>query len=425
VEPAPVVNTLTNSTSTSTKANKAPKKNAPKTEANVASRGHNASKEEGDAATELVNNEAKDAATDIQSALGETVQDPAVAGLLKQAEQAAADGTPLPAGWQQQFENAVNSSTFGSATAGFAQKVQDFVNIQLANVVLAAGCDPHCNCYPTGMCECIMMPCLPTDDFCWVRENCCMIGTGGEGHMGVVTCDANELIDEPMGAGEPVAETTLDFENAVDSGLLIINPEENDTDVSFTLEGKSYTLKPGYHQNFPEGDSWQVRFDKGGSQGDARYTVEPGTYVFTPEDGGWNLYRRTIEVSIENNSDSEFNYVAGDEQQSLKSGEGVEHSSAYPLFIRFDPGNGKDSVKRFAEKKTELAVAIDPKKGQFDLFAADQVAKSDGDQAEDESSSSRISLFEKAGEETTSAKSGSRSSRLLALMNAKSKSKSP
>jgi hypothetical protein len=426
VEREPVIVTSANEPATiSTKANAAPKQIDVKTVANLRGEGNSLTKAEYDAAADAVNQQAKEKVAAVIGDLGQTVNDKPVADLIKEAQDAADKGIPLSPDWEQRLTDAVNNSpNKGTIAPTFAQTVSDFVNVQNANVLLTADWDPGVTCFPTGDCECIMMPCLPADDFCMIRPNCCMVGTGGEGCIGVVSCDAAELVNMPYGAGEPQSETSMDYTQAVTNGVLIINPAENDTEISFVLDNESYSLKPGFSRNFTDEDSWEVRFNRGESSKDARYTIEPGTYVFTPGDSGWDLFRRTINVTIENRGDQVFNYVAGDEPIELKSGEALEHSSIYPFFIRFDRGDGQDAVKRFVDKKSELSVAVDPKIGVLDLFPANQLASAEleSDKVASESGA-RTALFNSinAKPAETASAGASRSARLMALMKGASK----
>jgi len=77
------------------------------------------------------------------------------------------------------------------------------------------------------------------------------------------------------------------------ANIQVVNPPENRVALSFTLNGQTITLQPGQTRDLQSDRSWIIEFDRGGQFGLARYSLEPGVYVFTPTDKGWELYHQT------------------------------------------------------------------------------------------------------------------------------------
>jgi len=73
--------------------------------------------------------------------------------------------------------------------------------------------------------------------------------------------------------------------------IKIINPAKNKASLSYTLNGNTYTIQPGYSQEIPEDRAWVIEFSRGADLEDAQYTLQSGVYTFTSTDQGWELYR--------------------------------------------------------------------------------------------------------------------------------------
>ncbi len=91
--------------------------------------------------------------------------------------------------------------------------------------------------------------------------------------------------------------------------ITLVNPEDLHTPVYYSLASEQYVLQAGEEIN--HGNETQViTFNRGGSFGDASYTLAPGTYRFVATDHGWDLHTVTEESTTEtkvasNDSDTE------------------------------------------------------------------------------------------------------------------------
>ena len=94
-------------------------------------------------------------------------------------------------------------------------------------------------------------------------------------------------------AAPPAAANVLPGAAAATGPVKLSNPKENSVALNYTLNGRSYSIQPGYSQALGAGSVWEIQFDRGGSFGQARYTLSSGTYRFKATDKGWDLYRKS------------------------------------------------------------------------------------------------------------------------------------
>lgn len=222
---------------------------------------------------------------------------------------------------------------------------------------------------PSGAMHVVACPPLGQDQMLLLPGGDVLAGTGGVGDYGVARVDAAELLGVPIGVGEPMPEHAWNSSNVVDSGILIVNPAENGQRVSFTVGDRTYRLDAGYQQRIAE-DEAVVQFTSGRNRRAIRYTLRDGTYAFESTREGWNLFRRSFRLAVDNRaSDAEFNYAIGTNSQQVSPGALKAHNSSYPLLVRFDRGDGSLAMKRLTEPATTLVVAVDPGNGLWDLFA--------------------------------------------------------
>ena len=79
---------------------------------------------------------------------------------------------------------------------------------------------------------------------------------------------------------------------ASDPGTItIVNPSESGGEISYALNGTSYTIKPGQTQTIQNDRPWTIAFGSGGAAGDVRYSLNTATYRFKVTKVGWNLFK--------------------------------------------------------------------------------------------------------------------------------------
>lgn len=174
-----------------------------------------------------------------------------------------------------------------------------------------------------------------------------------------------QAVGLPVGSGRPLPPSGA--QTPVTSGVLLTN--DATTAVNYTINGTHYTLQPTYTQTLPDGTTWTIAFDKGASGGTARYTLGSGSYAFTANSQGWQLYKKTFKAVLDNTAGVwDFNYVYGNEQQTLPAGQKQELTGSYPIVVRFDNGAGQTVQRRLENGAAK--VALGPGGNALDLFAA-------------------------------------------------------
>jgi hypothetical protein len=140
---------------------------------------------------------------------------------------------------------------------------------------------------------------------------------GGNGGGWSAVWDAGSLVPVDVTPYVPyvvpvvpdVTPVVVDPQPAV---IILLNPAETRTAVYYNLGGNQYSLEAG--QSVGHGAETQViAFDRGGSFGEARYTLAAGTYRFVATDHGWDLHTVTEEVAS-NTTDSTEQATTGTAQ---------------------------------------------------------------------------------------------------------------
>jgi hypothetical protein len=224
---------------------------------------------------------------------------------------------------------------------------------------------------PDGSGDVFSDPSLPEGDMVFADNGSIVVGTGGEGEISMVSMPVADLLGISVGVGEPVPEAPGDVTKRVKDGVLIMNPVENGTALEYVVANTNYKMEPSFTQHLPAGRTWVIEFDRGEGKGTAKYTLSDGTYAFGSSDNGWELFKWTLSVVLDNGgNDSEFHYNVDNTQAVLAAGESKTHTSAYPIFLRFDRGNGKESQKMVVARKAFYNVGVDPGDGMWEMFVA-------------------------------------------------------
>ena len=172
-----------------------------------------------------------------------------------------------------------------------------------------------------------------------------------------------------LGIPYSIADPIPDYDGRIiTSGILLMNV--GGSAVSYSVDGRSFTMGSNYRQLISRRQI-VVAFNRGGSFGNARYRIDEGTYKFTPTDRGWELYKHTSKVTLDNTDNPfQFKYVLNNQQQTLPAGYQREHTGKYPLELRFDSGRGEIKRKMMDKGVYKIAVGSD---GVLDLFRPDDV----------------------------------------------------
>lgn len=130
-------------------------------------------------------------------------------------------------------------------------------------------------------------------------------GNGGYGYVGsngVGGYDAYGRIIQPT----PTLVPTPDFsslatptnQQVIHSGapIKLVCPKAAAGSLTYTLNGKAFTIQPGYSQSFRDDRNWKLEFRRGDERSEVvGYTLKPGTFNFALGDNGWEL-RQVVNV---------------------------------------------------------------------------------------------------------------------------------
>jgi hypothetical protein len=72
--------------------------------------------------------------------------------------------------------------------------------------------------------------------------------------------------------------------------VTLVNPRESQRTVNYRINGRSFSMPPGYTQRLPAGRSWVIEFERGTTAGSAQYPLLDGTYTFSVTDRGLELF---------------------------------------------------------------------------------------------------------------------------------------
>ncbi|MCC9630278.1 hypothetical protein LOC68_17930 [Blastopirellula sp. JC732] len=219
----------------------------------------------------------------------------------------------------------------------------------------------------SGSLSVIYNPNMPEGKVVNLGNGTVMVGTDrGELEIGQATLA--EALGMKVAQGEPEPESDAKIPT---SGVVLRNSKSSQGSVSYVVNSKySYEMQPGHIQSLGNGP-WTVAYDRGGSFGEAKYTLDKGTYEFRPSENGWNLYAKKFEVVIDNSGNpGEFHYVVNNVAKTVASNSTQTHTSEYPIEVRFDRGDG-NGTKRKVLSDGRYEVAVSPQDNLWDLYSAD------------------------------------------------------
>lgn len=259
------------------------------------------------------------------------------------------------------------------------------VNSSLMNLLNTAM--PGNNIIPIGgNAPIILVPGLPQGTIIALGNGSVLVGTGGGGQLAIQQGNVAQAMGMSVALGAPVPDSTR---KDVNSGTLLMNGGKSE--VNYVVNNGQYSMGPGYSQTLPADKTWVVEFDRGGSNGEGKYTVEDGTYKFTPTGSGWELYKHKFNITLDNSKNAfDFHYVFENKPAVIAANSTAELSSKYPIQIRFDDSGGKEKTKRLQGKMYVVALSQDNK---LDLFTEEGMVRPPESVASAPGTSAVASLF--------------------------------
>jgi hypothetical protein len=226
---------------------------------------------------------------------------------------------------------------------------------------------------PKGRAKLVMNPNLSVGTAVVLNNTTVMIGNRGRGGVDITRGNAAEALGLPVINDDPLP----DAEGAPQrSGTLIMNPRKHGETVRYLLNGEEYIMRPGTSQRLQTGRRWWVEYDRGANAGTADYTLSDGTYVWTPTERGWQLYKQRYDVTIDNSRNlRDFHFVVNDEPMMVRAGHARKITNPYPVVIEYDRGNGMEMAAKAINFSGNVEVGVNAQDNMLDLFAEQGNAK--------------------------------------------------
>lgn len=226
---------------------------------------------------------------------------------------------------------------------------------------------------PKGRVKIIKNPNLSPGTAVVLNNATVMVGNRGRGGVEVTRGNAAEALGLPVIDDDPLP----DAEGAPQrSGTLIMNPRKHGETIRYVLNGEEYIMQPGTSQRLRTGYQWRIEFDRGANAGVADYTLTNGTYVWTPTERGWQLYKQRYDVAIDNSRNPrDFHFVVNDEPMLVRAGHARKISNPYPIVIEYDRGNGVEMATKAINFSGNVEVGVNAQENLLDLFVEEGNAK--------------------------------------------------
>lgn len=228
---------------------------------------------------------------------------------------------------------------------------------------------------PCGVIWILYDPNLAAGTALFVNDFILVVGTGGSGEFWLDRQCAAAALGLPVAPGEPVPDITEDEVTALSAGTVIQQPKDVGGEVNYVLNSRyPYTIQPGHRQSLPADRAWTIEFDRGNSQGTARYSLERGVYEFRVVKERWDLVHLRFDITIDNREGKQdFQFVAGDKVMTVKAGEQQTQGSTDPLIVKFDRGEGPEqAATKNLNKSGTYKVAVNTDTNLLDLYATSE-----------------------------------------------------
>jgi hypothetical protein len=223
---------------------------------------------------------------------------------------------------------------------------------------------------PKGRIALIYDPSLATTEAIVLSDQAMLIGNEGHAGLFIKTGHAAEALGLPIITGTPLAEADAP---AMTDGVMLCNRLNTRSTINYNLNGNHYVMEPGMAQRLENDRKWVVEFDRGGGFGPATYTLEPGTYHFTPTDLGWQLYKQRFDVVLDNSqSKQQFNFIFQNEVMTVPAGDTKTLAAPFPIEVKFDRGNGTDFSVKNMHFSGNVQVGVNAEDNLWDLFPTNE-----------------------------------------------------
>jgi hypothetical protein len=196
-------------------------------------------------------------------------------------------------------------------------------------------------------------------------------GTGGVGEAEIIEATP-DYCGLPVPTVEPLPDCACNASDTMGQ-IIVMNPQEMNTTIGFLFDEQPFELAPGMMQAFdvPQGT---IRFDQGGSLGEASYTLRSGSFKFKTDGNSATLVRTKFRATLDNSvSRYDFNVLINDQSVVVPAGSVQQVESDFPIVAAFDDGTGQTVSRSLADGQT-VTVGINSDNQTWDLFDGDAAA---------------------------------------------------
>lgn len=294
---------------------------------------------------------------------------------FKRLEQSAEEGTTALSQIDD-LRDALDKLAVSEVKAGELTSALDELNtwIQIRAILDEAEPDVGtAKTLPNGRVKLIMNPNLSVGNAVVLNTSTVMVGNRGHGGVEITRGNAAEAVGLPIVNDDPLP----DAEGAPQrSGTLITNPRKHGETIRYLLNGDEYIMRPGTSQRLPTGRPWRIEYDRGANAGMAQYSLSDGTYIWTPTERGWQLFKQNYEVTVDNTRNpKDFHFVVNDEPMFVRAHHTRTIRNPYPIMIEYDRGNGTHIATKAVNFSGNIEVGVNTEDNLLDLFAEQGNAK--------------------------------------------------
>ncbi|HVX61831.1 MAG TPA: hypothetical protein VHC19_14545 [Pirellulales bacterium] len=269
---------------------------------------------------------------------------------------------------QRKARRRLSLASKGSETV-FRQKLDSLSEACFARDLLTQRSGAKTLAWPTGEASVIYDPQTPDGEVSLLSQECLLVGAQGRlDRMQVGRGYASALLGVPTYQGEPVPDKS----NAAiqQAGMLITNPTT--VAFKFLIDGTKYELPAGFSQQIPL-KAAELKFQNVRGKKEGWSKLNSGAYQFAYEQrDGWKIYSVKYQLWVVNrNNKRSFTYLVDNKTATVAPGAEKYHTSAWPIVVAFDRGDGSTCLKRFtstAKNDTVVVPGFDAQNNRWDLF---------------------------------------------------------
>lgn len=242
------------------------------------------------------------------------------------------------------------------------------INNQVRDILASATISADAS-LPIGIIAVIKNPNLPAGVSVMIGASAIMLGDPTS-ELSVTEDYACRAIGLPM--RDAAALPNSEVPPYLEGGSMVMGPDSPGETVSYVLNNAPFSIQSGFRQALPAGTEWVIEFDRGGSFGKGRYTLTDGGYKFAATAKGWELFKHSSKITLNNlDNPQPFSCIIDNQEVTIPANSSKIIESTMPVVVSFDRGQTGKPVSKLLSKTQTLAVAMSAKDNQWDIFPQD------------------------------------------------------